>query len=112
MMPSVVPTVPAKITAVKPTTIDTRAPKISRESTSRPSWSVPRRYLALPPVSQKVGEDRDKGNAAKNQRRDQREVPEPERRIARRRARRKGNGFGLNSHGRQLSSRMRGSITA
>ena len=37
MMPSVVPTTPAKITAVKPTTIETLAPKISRDSTSRPS---------------------------------------------------------------------------
>ena len=32
-----------RCTAVKPTTIDTRAPKISRDSTSRPSWSVPSR---------------------------------------------------------------------
>ena len=55
MMPSAVPTMPAKITAVKPTTIDTRAPKISRESTSRPSWSVPSRYLVLPPVCQNGG---------------------------------------------------------
>ena len=35
-MPSTVPTTPAKITAVKPTTIDTLAPKMSRDSTSRP----------------------------------------------------------------------------
>ena len=35
-MPSVVPTTPAKITAVKPTTMETRAPKISRDNTSRP----------------------------------------------------------------------------
>ena len=55
MMPSVVPTTPAKITAVKPTTIETRAPKISRDSTSRPSWSVPSRYLVVPPVCQNGG---------------------------------------------------------
>src|ERR1700686_5076597 len=55
MMPSVVPTVPAKMTAVKPTTIDTRAPKISRDSTSRPSWSVPSRYSVLPPLTQNGG---------------------------------------------------------
>ena len=55
MMPSAVPTAPAKITAVMPTTIDTRAPKISRDSTSRPSWSVPSRYLVLPPVTQNGG---------------------------------------------------------
>ena len=42
-MPSPVPITPAKITAVKPTTIETLAPKMSRESTSRPRWSVPRR---------------------------------------------------------------------
>src|SRR5882724_9372533 len=54
-MPSAVPITPAKMTAVKPTTIDTRAPKISRDSTSRPSWSVPSRYSVLPPVTQKGG---------------------------------------------------------
>src|SRR5262250_385959 len=54
-MPSAVPITPAKITAVKPTTIDTLAPKISRDSTSRPSWSVPSRYLVLPPVTQNGG---------------------------------------------------------
>src|SRR6266567_1805824 len=57
-MPSAVPTTPAKITAVKPTTIDTRAPKISRDSTSRPSWSVPSRYCVLPPLTQKGGLNR------------------------------------------------------
>ena len=43
MMPSAVPMTPATSTAVKPTTIETRAPKISRDSTSRPRWSVPSR---------------------------------------------------------------------
>src|SRR5437016_2531022 len=55
MMPSVVPTTPANKTAVRPTTIDTLAPKISRDSTSRPSWSVPSRYLVLPPACQNGG---------------------------------------------------------
>ena len=36
MIPSAVPKVPATITAVKPTTMDTRAPKIRRERMSRP----------------------------------------------------------------------------
>src|SRR5215475_1220844 len=57
-MPSVVPITPANMTAVKPTTIDTLAPKISRDSTSRPSWSVPRRYRVLPPVCQNGGRKR------------------------------------------------------
>src|SRR2546425_1749367 len=57
-MPSTVPTTPAKITAVKPTTIDTRAPKISRESTSRPTWSVPSRCAVLPPCCQAGGRKR------------------------------------------------------
>src|SRR5262249_26942829 len=55
MMPSAVPMAPATITAVKPTTIDTRAPKMRRDSTSRPRWSVPRRCSALPPVCQAGG---------------------------------------------------------
>src|SRR5215831_14217391 len=55
MMPSRVPRTPANITAVRPTTIEIRAPKISRESTSRPSWSVPSRYFTLPPVCQNGG---------------------------------------------------------
>src|SRR5438445_13405418 len=38
------------MTAVKPTTMETRAPKMSRERTSRPRWSVPRRCSALPPA--------------------------------------------------------------
>src|SRR5437868_4201851 len=54
-MPSVVPRMPANNTAVRPTTIETRAPKISRDSTSRPSWSVPSRYLVLPPACQNGG---------------------------------------------------------
>src|SRR2546422_2597591 len=57
-MPSTVPTTPAKITAVKPTTIDTRAPKISRESTSRPTWSVPSRCAVLPPCCHAGGRKR------------------------------------------------------
>src|SRR5229473_899478 len=57
-MPSAVPTIPAKKTAVKPTTIDTRAPKIRRDSTSRPSWSVPSRYSVLPPFTQNGGLNR------------------------------------------------------
>src|SRR4029453_16046472 len=48
----------AKITAVKPTTIDTLAPKISRDSTSRPRWSVPSRYSMLPPACQAGGRNR------------------------------------------------------
>ena len=35
--------------SMNPTIIDTRAPKISRESTSRPMWSVPSRCAVLPP---------------------------------------------------------------
>ena len=57
-MPSPVPSTPATTTAVKPTTTETRAPKISRESTSRPRWSVPRRYRSLPPTCQKGGLNR------------------------------------------------------
>src|SRR5881628_2169058 len=54
-IPSAVPITPAKITAVKPTIIDTRVPKISRESTSRPMWSVPSQCSALPPATQAGG---------------------------------------------------------
>src|SRR3954469_3807363 len=54
-MPSVVPTTPAKMTAVKPTTMETRAPKISRDRTSRPSWSVPSRYSYEPRAIQNGG---------------------------------------------------------
>src|SRR5262249_34075604 len=57
-IPSVVPSTPAKITAVKPTTIDTRAPKISRDSTSRPTWSVPSRCVMLPPCCHAGGRKR------------------------------------------------------
>src|SRR5919201_2838788 len=57
-MPSTVPITPAKMTAVKPTTIDTRAPKISRESTSRPTWSVPSRCAVLPPCCHAGGRKR------------------------------------------------------
>src|SRR5216683_5785731 len=57
-MPSVVPMAPATMTARKPTTMDTRAPKISRESTSRPTWSVPSRWARLPPSTQAGGLNR------------------------------------------------------
>src|SRR6516165_9151735 len=112
MMPSVVPMTPAKITAVKPTIIDTLAPKISRESTSRPTWSVPSRYLVLPPVCQQGGKDRHQGNAAEDQHRDQRKVPEPQSCRARPGAWRKSDDFGLSGHIGQTPKRMRGSITA
>src|SRR3989338_5614341 len=39
-MPRTVPMTPTTITAVKPTTMETRAPKMSRESTSRPRASA------------------------------------------------------------------------
>src|SRR3954452_21776012 len=55
MMPSVVPIAPATRTAVRLTTIDTRAPKISRDRTSRPSWSVPSRYSYEPRAIQNGG---------------------------------------------------------
>src|SRR5439155_10856917 len=58
MIPSVVPTIPANTTAVRPTTIETRAPKISRDRTSRPSWSVPSRNWVLPPFTQNGGLNR------------------------------------------------------
>src|SRR5882672_7307120 len=57
-MPSTVPTKPAKSTARKPTSIDTRAPKISRDSTSRPMWSVPSRYSVVPPAIHAGGRKR------------------------------------------------------
>src|SRR3954451_23509433 len=49
---------PATSTAVKPTTMETLAPKIRRDSTSRPSWSVPNRNCRLPPSSQAGGRNR------------------------------------------------------
>src|SRR2546425_498043 len=58
MMPRVVPRTPAKITAVKPTMIETRAPNMSRERTSRPRWSVPRRWSAVPPACHAGGRNR------------------------------------------------------
>src|SRR5919197_751208 len=61
-MPSTVPITPAKMTAVKPTTIETRAPKISRESTSRPTWSVPSRCSLLPPCCHAGGRKRSPSN--------------------------------------------------
>src|SRR5919204_6604506 len=61
-MPSTVPITPAKITAVKPTTIDTLAPKISLDSTSRPTWSVPRRCAVLPPCCHAGGRNRSPSN--------------------------------------------------
>src|SRR5262249_9580810 len=57
-MPSVLPSTPAMITAVKPTIIDTRAPKIKRDSTSRPMWSGPSRGSLLPPAIQAGGRER------------------------------------------------------
>src|SRR6266480_4346647 len=58
MMPRTVPMNPATITAVKPTIMETRAPKMSRERTSRPRWSVPRRCSALPPACHAGGRKR------------------------------------------------------
>src|SRR5688572_29632130 len=43
------------MTAVKPTIMEIRAPKMSRESTSRPMWSVPSRNSMLPPADQAGG---------------------------------------------------------
>src|SRR5919201_262575 len=54
-MPSAVPSTPAKITAMKPTIMDTRAPKIRRDRTSRPMWSVPSRCALLPPATHAGG---------------------------------------------------------
>ena len=58
MMPSTVPMTPAIRTAVMPTIMETRAPKMSRESTSRPRWSVPSRWASLPPACQNGGRNR------------------------------------------------------
>src|SRR5205809_4404184 len=38
--------------------METRAPKINRESTSRPRWSVPSRYFSLPPACHAGGRKR------------------------------------------------------
>src|SRR5947207_15984910 len=38
--------------------METRAPKINRERTSRPRWSVPSRYFSLPPVCHAGGRKR------------------------------------------------------
>ena len=46
------------MTAVKPTTMETRAPKIRRDSTSRPTWSVPSRWASLPPACHAGGRKR------------------------------------------------------
>src|SRR5207247_1764785 len=53
-MPSAAPTRPPTTTAAKPTSSDTRAPYTMRESTSRPRWSVPRRW-ARPSAASSVG---------------------------------------------------------
>src|SRR5262249_15662191 len=58
MIPRPVPMKPATITAVKPTTMETRAPKISRDRMSRPRWSVPSRCSAVPPLCQAGGRKR------------------------------------------------------
>src|SRR5215510_5746896 len=47
--PSAVPTMPPTKIAIADTVSDTRAPWISRLRMSRPSLSVPRRWVALPP---------------------------------------------------------------
>ena len=52
--PSAEPTRPPTSTAAKPTRSDTREPKIIRESTSRPRWSVPSR-CARPSAASRVG---------------------------------------------------------
>src|SRR5712692_3481971 len=54
-IPSTVPRMPAKITAMKPTTSETRGPKMRRERTSRPRWSVPSRCSPVPPSCQAGG---------------------------------------------------------
>ena len=54
-MPSVVPMLPATMVPITPTISDTRAPKISRLSTSRLWKSVPSRARVLPPVDQNGG---------------------------------------------------------
>src|SRR4029453_12226490 len=64
-MPRVLPSTPAMITAVKPTIIDTRAPKISRDSTSRPMWSVPSRCSVLPPAIHAGGRKRGDGRGGR-----------------------------------------------
>ena len=109
---------PAKSTAVKPTTIETRAPKMSRDSTSRPRWSVPSRCSPLPPACQAggrkraprradlgivgrehVGEDRDEGEPDEDGDRHQREALEP-----RRRSDARGQGDGFRTHGQRRSA--------
>ncbi len=52
--PSAEPTRPPTSTAAKPTRSDTREPKIIRESTSRPRWSVPS-TCARPSAASRVG---------------------------------------------------------
>src|SRR5262249_19640600 len=54
-MPSVVPMLPATIVPVTPTMSDTRAPKNSRLSTSRPWKSGPSSAAGLAPAFQKGG---------------------------------------------------------
>ena len=52
--PSRPPTMPPTATAANPIVSDTRVPNTIRDSTSRPSWSVPRRW-ALPSAASRVG---------------------------------------------------------
>ena len=52
--PSAEPMRPPTSTAAKPTMSDTREPKIMRESTSRPRWSVPS-TCARPSAASRVG---------------------------------------------------------
>ena len=54
-MPSVVPMLPATMVPITPTMSDTRAPKISRLSTSRLWKSVPSKACMLPPADQNGG---------------------------------------------------------
>ena len=54
-MPSMVPMPPATMVPMTPTSSETRAPKISRLSTSRPWKSVPSKARVLPPVDQNGG---------------------------------------------------------
>src|SRR2546429_5266832 len=57
-IPSAVPRMPAKITAMNTATSEPRAPKTRRESTSRPRWSVPSRWPRVPPSCQAGGRKR------------------------------------------------------
>src|SRR5712692_11056835 len=54
-MPIAVPMLPATTVPIRPTTSDTRAPKMRRLRTSRPWKSVPSRVAVLPPSIQNGG---------------------------------------------------------